>query len=200
MGNQVSLSPEQLKEMASISECKSLFCQKFFSGLCSFILCWLLVSHVSLPYLLKTVRCCVFRVCHLPFDCPFTYFASFICPVVEWITDSEAELHRLHQKFRLLDTDNSGTLSPAEFLAIPELEHNPLVRRVIDTFDADKNGEVDFPEFIQALSIFSTNPNNLDEKHKCKWLSLSAYVLLLLFFALLALLCIHTHPVVSVHP
>jgi Ca2+-binding EF-hand superfamily protein len=32
---------------------------------------------------------------------------------------------------------------------------NPLVQRVIDIFDTDGNGEVDFKEFIQGVSQFS---------------------------------------------
>jgi serine/threonine-protein phosphatase 2B regulatory subunit len=79
---------------------------------------------------------------------------------------SEAELTRLHKRFKHLDTDNSGTLSPAEFMAIPELEHNPLVSRVVATFDDDKNGEVDFQEFLQALSIFGSANKNMDDKYK----------------------------------
>jgi serine/threonine-protein phosphatase 2B regulatory subunit len=69
---------------------------------------------------------------------------------------TEAELKKLFKRFKKLDTDKSGTLSVQEFLAIPELEHNPLVRRVVSTFDSDKNGEVDFEEFITALSVFAT--------------------------------------------
>jgi Ca2+-binding EF-hand superfamily protein len=75
-------------------------------------------------------------------------------------------LHRLHQRFKRLDTDHSGTLSPNEFMAIPELEHNPLVSRVVSTFDTDNNGEVDFSEFIQALSIFATAADNLEDKYR----------------------------------
>ena len=40
---------------------------------------------------------------------------------------SEDDLRRLHRRFRKLDTTKSGTLALEEFLAIPELEHNPLV-------------------------------------------------------------------------
>jgi len=69
---------------------------------------------------------------------------------------TKAELKRLFRRFKVLDTNKSGTLSVDEFLAIPELEHNPLVRRVVATFDSDKSGEVDFPEFISALSVFAT--------------------------------------------
>ena len=31
-----------------------------------------------------------------------------------------------------------------EFMSIPELQQNPLVKRVIDILDTDGNGEVDF--------------------------------------------------------
>ena len=42
-----------------------------------------------------------------------------------------------------------------EFISLPELQQNPLVQRVIEIFDDDGNGEVDFKEFIQGISQFS---------------------------------------------
>lgn len=65
------------------------------------------------------------------------------------------ELKRLGKRFRKLDIDNSGSLSVEEFMTLPELQQNPLVQRVIDIFDEDQNGEVDFKEFIQGVSQFS---------------------------------------------
>jgi Ca2+-binding EF-hand superfamily protein len=86
------------------------------------------------------------------------------------------EIRRLGKRFRKLDLDNSGSLSIDEFMTLPELQQNPLVQRVIDIFDADGNGEVDFKgiyithpwmvptgcaqmlqisEFIQGVSQFS---------------------------------------------
>lgn len=65
------------------------------------------------------------------------------------------EIRRLGKRFRKLDLDNSGALSLDEFLSLPELQQNPLVQRVIDIFDEDGNGEVDFKEFIQGVSQFS---------------------------------------------
>lgn len=59
------------------------------------------------------------------------------------------------KRFRKLDLDNSGALSIDEFMSLPELQQNPLVQRVIDIFDADGNGEVDFKEFIRGVSQFS---------------------------------------------
>ncbi|WKY11022.1 hypothetical protein Q1695_002956 [Nippostrongylus brasiliensis] len=65
------------------------------------------------------------------------------------------ELRRLARRFKKLDIDGSGSLSVEEFMSLPELQQNPLVQRVIDIFDEDGNGEVDFREFIQGISQFS---------------------------------------------
>jgi len=54
------------------------------------------------------------------------------------------EIRRLGKRFRKLDLDNSGSLSVDEFMTLPELQQNPLFQRVIDIFDSDGNGEVDF--------------------------------------------------------
>lgn len=54
------------------------------------------------------------------------------------------EIKRLGKRFKKLDLDNSGSLSVEEFMSLPELQQNPLVQRVIDIFDTDGNGEVDF--------------------------------------------------------
>uniref|UniRef100_A0A1I8IND7 Calcineurin subunit B type 1 n=1 Tax=Macrostomum lignano TaxID=282301 RepID=A0A1I8IND7_9PLAT len=65
------------------------------------------------------------------------------------------ELRRLGKRFKKLDIDGSGSLSVEEFMTLPELQQNPLVQRVIDIFDVDQNGEVDFKEFIQGVAQFS---------------------------------------------
>ena len=54
------------------------------------------------------------------------------------------EIRRLGKRFRKLDLDSSGSLSIDEFMTISDLKQNPLVRRVIDIFDIDGNGEIDF--------------------------------------------------------
>ncbi len=63
-------------------------------------------------------------------------------PVVE--SFSQEEVSRLEKRFQKLDLDHSGTISVGEFLSIPELKENPLVKRVVDIFDEDLSGEVDF--------------------------------------------------------
>jgi len=65
------------------------------------------------------------------------------------------EIARLGKRFRKLDLDNNGALSVDEFMSLPELQQNPLVQRVIEIFDQDGNGEVDFREFIEGVSQFS---------------------------------------------
>ncbi|XP_076996721.1 calcineurin subunit B type 2 [Tamandua tetradactyla] len=65
------------------------------------------------------------------------------------------EIRRLGKRFRKLDLDHSGSLSVEEFLSLPGLQQNPLVQRVVDVFDTDGNGEVDFKEFILGASQFS---------------------------------------------
>ena len=67
------------------------------------------------------------------------------------LSDNDAPVDR----FKKLDLDNSGSLSVDEFMSLPELQQNPLVQRVIEIFDDDGNGEVDFKEFIQGISQFS---------------------------------------------
>ncbi|XP_006911571.1 calcineurin subunit B type 2 [Pteropus alecto] len=65
------------------------------------------------------------------------------------------EIKRLSKSFKKLDLDSSGTLSVDEFLSLSQLQQNPLVQRVIEVFDTDGNGEVDFKEFILGTSQFS---------------------------------------------
>lgn len=56
------------------------------------------------------------------------------------------ELRRLARRFKKLDLDGSGSLSVEEFMSLPELQQNPLVQRVIDIFDEDASGDVDFKD------------------------------------------------------
>lgn len=81
-------------------------------------------------------------------------FIQFIC-LFHWpcgaAVDAE-EIKRLGKRFRKLDLDQSGSLSVDEFMSLPELHQNPLVQRVIDIFDTDGNGEVDFKGKMRSFS------------------------------------------------
>ncbi|XP_065185594.1 calcineurin subunit B type 1-like [Sycon ciliatum] len=76
------------------------------------------------------------------------------------------EIRRLGRRFKKLDMDGSGALSFEEFMTLPELQQNPLVSRVIDLFDTDHDGEVDFKEFIEGMSMFSVK---CDQEAKLKF-------------------------------
>ncbi|ANB11395.1 calcineurin regulatory subunit B [Sugiyamaella lignohabitans] len=55
-----------------------------------------------------------------------------------------------------LDQDDSGTIESEEFLSIPAIRTNPLASRLIEIFDDDGDGHIDFEEFLGALSAFSS--------------------------------------------
>lgn len=81
--------------------------------------------------------------------CLFPPRLPFFSPLVD-----ADEIKRLGKRFKKLDLDNSGSLSVEEFMSLPELQQNPLVQRVIDIFDTDGNGEVDFKgEAKQTLHL-----------------------------------------------
>lgn len=54
-----------------------------------------------------------------------------------------------------LDRDSSGSIDKNEFMSIPGVSSNPLAARIMEVFDTDNSGDVDFQEFITGLSIFS---------------------------------------------
>lgn len=62
-----------------------------------------------------------------------------------------------------LDTDNSGAIDKDEFLAIPGIGQNPLAKRVVDIFDENRGGDIDFREFVRGLSVFSA-AGSVDDK------------------------------------
>ena len=99
-------------------------------------------------------------------NCKYTFIMSTISDIFVRTVDSE-EIRRLSKYFKKLDLNNDGELSVDEFMSIPELQQNPLVRRVIEIMDEDGNGQIDFREFIQGLSQFSLKSDK-QSKLKCK--------------------------------
>ncbi|SCU98537.1 LADA_0H13718g1_1 [Lachancea dasiensis] len=75
------------------------------------------------------------------------------------------EIERLRKRFMKLDRDSSGSIDKAEFMSIPGVSSNPLAGRIMEVFDQDNSGDVDFQEFITGLSIFSGRGSK-DEKLK----------------------------------
>jgi hypothetical protein len=56
----------------------------------------------------------------------------------------------LYARFKQIDEDNSGDLDPDEIFNVPELNQNPLVKRVISIFDKNKDGRISFSEFLSG--------------------------------------------------
>jgi len=76
---------------------------------------------------------------------------------------SEGELKKLYRRFKLLDKDGSGTLTTNEFLSIPDLALNPLLERILQIFDTNKDDEIQFSEFIGVLSTLSDKGTKEDK-------------------------------------
>jgi len=87
------------------------------------------------------IRCSVFCLCFIIIE--YIYLLNHPNRLRALSVDAE-EIKRLGKRFKKLDLDNSGSLSIDEFMSLPELQQNPLVQRVIEIFDTDGNGEVDF--------------------------------------------------------
>jgi len=81
---------------------------------------------------------------------------------------SPEEVSRLEKRFRKLDSDGNNALSVAEFLQMPELRDNPIVQRVVQVFDADHSGELDFAEFVKGLAMFTMK--NVERERKLRFL------------------------------
>ncbi|KAG9394698.1 EF-hand domain pair [Carpediemonas membranifera] len=76
---------------------------------------------------------------------------------------TQKEIKRLYKRFKKLDKDSSGTITADEFLMIPELAMNPLGQRIISIFDENKDDNVNFREYIKALSVFSARSDKTDK-------------------------------------
>ncbi|KAA1084153.1 Calcineurin subunit B [Puccinia graminis f. sp. tritici] len=76
------------------------------------------------------------------------------------------EIQRLKKRFMKLDRDQSGSIDKDEFLQIPAIANNPLASRMIAIFDEDGGGTVDFQEFVDGLSAFSSRG---DREQKLKF-------------------------------
>ena len=75
------------------------------------------------------------------------------------------KIKRLNKSFRKLDVNKSQTLSAEELMAVPGLQANPLVQRVIDIFDRDGNGEIDFVEFLEGILMFQIDKGGGEDQN-----------------------------------
>lgn len=57
---------------------------------------------------------------------------------------TDKEIQKLYARFQEIDKDKSGDLDPEEIFNVPELNQNPLVKRVISVFDTNADGKISF--------------------------------------------------------
>ena len=70
------------------------------------------------------------------------------------------ELTRLHKRFSKLDRNNNGRLDKDEFMTIEGVSGNPLLGRVLEIFDSDGGGDVDFKEFLLGVAAFTASSSS----------------------------------------
>ncbi|EDV45455.1 calcineurin B homologous protein 1 [Drosophila erecta] len=69
---------------------------------------------------------------------------------------SAEQLEQLHTRFRSLDRQQRGYLTPTDLLRIPQLLLNPLHRQIIDGFfpSREPSERMDFKQFVDTCSTF----------------------------------------------
>ncbi|XP_028922427.1 calcineurin B homologous protein 2 [Ornithorhynchus anatinus] len=67
---------------------------------------------------------------------------------------SQANLSRLHHRFRALDKDSKGYLSRQDLQSIGKLAVNPLGDRIVSSFFPAGEERVDFRGFVRVLAHF----------------------------------------------
>ncbi|KAL7848782.1 hypothetical protein SRHO_G00204050 [Serrasalmus rhombeus] len=65
-----------------------------------------------------------------------------------------AHLVRLYDRFKVLDKDKKGFLTPQDFVAIKELAMNPICDRIVGAFFTSGGETLDFPSFVRILAHF----------------------------------------------
>ena len=69
---------------------------------------------------------------------------------------SPRSIEKLHDLFRTIDLDDSGSINMNEFLIFFHLQKSRFAIRCFNVIDADGSGEIDFGEFILGLWNFCT--------------------------------------------
>ena len=75
----------------------------------------------------------------------------------------EEVIRALYLRYDELDSDNSGTITAAEFCRMKEMVVNPLGFRIFDAFDKNDDGHLDFSEFINLVTVMSHHGTAADK-------------------------------------
>lgn len=86
---------------------------------------------------------------------------------------SQDDIEKLYKHFTLLDpkAETSAGVSVSHLLDLPDATDSPLAKRIMECFDENGDGTVDFEEFVNGLAVFSSRGRKLD-KIKCTEISL----------------------------
>ena len=76
------------------------------------------------------------------------------------ITLNRKDLCKLYKRFKRLDKDGKGEISPEYLVDIPSLNSNPVIKRIVEVIDVNENGKISFIEFLNTLAVLS------DSAHK----------------------------------
>ena len=74
---------------------------------------------------------------------------------------AEQEKARLVKQFMRMDKDGSGELDYQELFTASALRNNPVVQRILDIFDKNKDKKISINEFTDALTVVlsGSSPN-----------------------------------------
>ena len=85
-----------------------------------------------------------------------------------YILVSHEDIEKLYHHYTLLDPKaTTNGVSVSHLLSLPGAKENPLAKRIMECFDENGDGSVDFEEFVNGLAVFSSRGRKLD-KIKCK--------------------------------
>lgn len=95
-----------------------------------------------------------------------TQFDSHDLPLLT-IVVSPIEVDKLYHYFLKIDSNGNGVIDKDELLSLPSVQGNPLARRLLELFDTDQSGDINFSEFVAGLATFSSK-SSVMTKLKCK--------------------------------
>lgn len=86
-----------------------------------------------------------------------------LCQVV-----SPDDVDKLYHSFLRLDADGNGVIDRDELLKLPAISGNPLAPRLLELFDTDRSGDINFAEFVTGLAVFSSKASQ-ERRLRCKF-------------------------------